>query len=96
MQLVENAEDDFDRMIDLGLNAHRLSIEWSRIEPREGKFDSAALDRYRAMLLGLRQRGIEPMVTLHHFTHPAWLEEQRAWENTDVIVPRFQRYTKQS
>ncbi len=47
------------------------------------------------MLLGLRQRGIEPMVTLHHFTHPAWLEEQRAWEDTDVIVPRFQRYTKQ-
>ena len=90
----ENAEDDFDRMVAMGLNAHRLSVEWSRIEPREGMFDSAALDRYRAMLLGLRQRGIEPMVTLHHFTNPMWLEEQRAWENTDLIVPLFQRYTE--
>jgi beta-glucosidase len=89
-----NAEADFDRMVELGLNAHRLSVEWSRIEPREGVFDEAALERYRAMLLGLRQRGIEPMVTLHHFTNPMWLEEQRAWENSDLIVPRFQRFTE--
>lgn len=89
-----NAEADFDRMVELGLNAHRLSVEWSRIEPQEGRFDTAALDRYRAMLLGLRQRGIEPMVTLHHFTNPAWLEEQGAWEKTDVIVPLFRRFTE--
>lgn len=90
-----NAETDFDRMVELGLNAHRLSVEWSRIEPREGRFDAAALDRYRAMLLGLRQRGIEPMVTLHHFTNPRWLDELCAWEKADVIVPRFKRYTEQ-
>ncbi len=48
-----NAEADFDRMAEMGLNAHRLSLEWSRIEPREGHFDQGALDRYRAMLLGL-------------------------------------------
>ncbi|WP_169239529.1 family 1 glycosylhydrolase [Candidatus Roseilinea sp. NK_OTU-006] len=89
-----NAEADFDRMVALGLNAHRLSVEWSRIEPREGRFDSAALDRYRAMLLALRQRGIEPMVTLHHFTNPCWLEERRAWEDADVIVPLFRRFTE--
>ncbi len=86
-----NAEADFDRMVDLGLNAHRLSVEWSRIEPREGYFDSAAIDRYRQMLLGLRQRGIEPMVTLHHFTNPIWLEEQGAWES-EAVVPRFERF----
>jgi len=89
-----DAEADFDRMVMLGLNAHRLSVEWSRIEPREGKFDSAALDRYRAMLLGLRQRGIEPMVTLHHFTNPWWLEERCAWEDADVIAPLFRRFTE--
>ena len=69
-----NAETDFDRMTALGQNAHRLSIEWSRIEPCEGMFDPAALARYRAMLQGLRDRGITPMVTLHHFTNPRWLE----------------------
>ncbi|MCL5996820.1 MAG: glycoside hydrolase family 1 protein [Chloroflexi bacterium] len=87
-----NAETDFDLMVEMGLNAHRLSVEWSRIEPREGVFDSAAVDRYRAMLLALRQRGIEPMVTLHHFTNPLWLDEQGGWEETDVVVPRFERF----
>ncbi|MCL4505250.1 MAG: family 1 glycosylhydrolase [Chloroflexi bacterium] len=87
-----DAEADFDRMVDLGLNAHRLSIEWSRIEPREGQFDTAAIDRYRAMLLGLRRRGIEPMVTLHHFTNPQWLEERGGWEHAHVVVPLFVRY----
>ncbi len=86
-----NAEADFDRMVDLGLNAHRLSVEWSRIEPQEGQFDDAAIDRYRQMLLGLRQRGIEPMVTLHHFTNPVWLEEQGGWES-EAIVPKFERF----
>lgn len=89
-----NAEADFDRMVDLGLNAHRLSIEWSRIEPQDGVFDPAAIDRYRAMLRGLRQRGIEPMVTLHHFTNPAWLEDLGGWEDADVVVPRFERYVE--
>jgi beta-glucosidase len=89
-----NAESDFDRMADMGLNAHRLSLEWSRIEPREGHFDQNAIDRYRQMLLGLRRRGIEPMVTLHHFSNPIWLEQKRAWEHTDVIGPLFERYTE--
>ena len=89
-----NAEADFDRMVELGLNAHRLSLEWSRIEPRDGVFDEAALDRYRAMLLGLRRRGIEPMVTLHHFTNPIWLEERGGWIEHDVVVPRFERFVR--
>jgi beta-glucosidase len=89
-----DAESDFDRMVEMGLNTHRLSVEWSRIEPREGRFDSAALDRYRAMLLGLRQRGIEPMVTLHHFTNPIWLEERGGWEDAELVTPLFQRYVE--
>lgn len=88
-----NCEGDFDRMLDLGLNAHRMSLEWSRIEPTQGQFDSAALDRYRAMLLGLRHRGIEPMVTLHHFTNPIWLEEQGGWEN-EAVISWFARYVR--
>jgi beta-glucosidase len=70
---------DLDRAAALGHNAHRLSIEWSRIEPREGVFDRAAIERYRAMLSALHGRGIAPMITLHHFTNPRWLEARGGW-----------------
>ncbi len=88
----ERAEEDFDRAAELGQNGHRLAVEWSRIEPREGYFDDAALGRYRTMLQALRERGIEPMVTLHHFTNPLWLADMEGWENPRV-VPLFDRYT---
>ncbi|MDR5697415.1 MAG: family 1 glycosylhydrolase, partial [Armatimonadota bacterium] len=79
-----NAEADFDRMAALNQNAHRLSLEWSRLEPREGYFDDAAAGRYRQMLSGLRARGIEPMVTLNHFTLPLWVARSGGWENTRI------------
>jgi beta-glucosidase len=88
-----NAERDFDLARELGLNALRLSLEWSRIEPRPGEWDAAAFARYREMLGGLRQRGIEPMVTLHHFTHPLWLEERGGFLAPDA-VERFARYSE--
>ena len=86
-----NAEADFDRAANIGLNALRLSIEWSRVEPRMGEFDDSALARYGEMLEGLRARGIEPMVTLHHFTNPLWLAGCGGWENQDT-VGLFARY----
>ncbi len=70
------AEADFDRAEQMENNALRLSLEWSRIEPAEGWWDSAALDRYRMMLLGLHRRGIKPIVTLHHFTDPLWFADR--------------------
>jgi len=86
-----HAEADFDRAVEMGLNAMRLSVEWSRIEPRPGEFDPLALERYAAMLRGLRERGLEPMVTLHHFTNPLWLAERGGWENPETI-PLFARF----
>ncbi|MGD8398297.1 MAG: glycoside hydrolase family 1 protein [Anaerolineae bacterium] len=86
-----NAEADFDRMARLGHNTHRLSIEWSRIEPQEGIYDATALDRYREMLGGLRDRGIEPMVTLFHFTTPLWLARRGGWSNP-ASVAHFRRF----
>jgi beta-glucosidase len=56
-------------------NALRLSLEWSRIEPTEGRWDSAAIDRYRTMLANLHQRHMKPVVTLHHFTEPLWFAD---------------------
>ena len=90
-----NAERDFDLAQELGLNALRLSLEWSRIEPAPGEWDDAALDRYREMLRDLRDRGIEPMVTLHHFTHPIWFEERGAFLAPGA-VERFVRYVSRA
>lgn len=80
-----NAEADFDRMVALHLNAHRMSVEWSRLEPEQGRVDEAAVRRYRQMLRGLRERGVEPMVTLHHFTLPLWVAQRGGWENPAMV-----------
>ena len=86
-----SAEADFDRAAALGLNALRLSVEWSRIEPEPGQWNMAAVDRYRAMFKALRQRGMTPLVTLHHFSNPQWLAEMGGWENP-VVIRYFERY----
>ncbi len=84
-------EQDFDLAKSMNHKAHRLSIEWARIEPEEGKFSEKELQHYVDVVLALRARGIEPMVTLHHFTNPIWLSETGAWENKKVIK-LFHRY----
>jgi beta-glucosidase len=86
-------QEDFDRAASDGHNALRLSVEWSRIEPSPARWDEDALDYYRQMIMGLRQRGLEPMVTLHHFASPVWVSERRAWE-TGEIVALFERYVR--
>ena len=77
----KNYEADFARCRQMGLNAFRLGMEWSRVQPGEPgdaaegppPFDNAALDRYAAILAACRRHGLEPVLTLHHFVHPAWL-----------------------
>jgi beta-glucosidase len=85
-------KEDFDRAAESGQTAHRLSVEWSRIQPSPDRWDEEALERYRTMLRGLRDRNITPMVTLHHFTDPLWLGEQGGWE-TEAVVPLFEKFT---
>ena len=84
-------EQDFDLVKSLNHNAHRLSIEWSRIEPREGQFSQEAIQHYIDVIAALRSRGIEPMVTLHHFTNPIWFATSGGWTNSSS-VKRFARY----
>ncbi len=84
-------EQDFDLVRDLNHNAHRLSIEWARIEPREGEFSQKEIQHYIDVILALRARNIEPMVTLHHFTNPIWFSQSGAWENKRS-TERFFRY----
>jgi len=68
----------------LNQNAHRLSIEWSRIEPSRGEFDALQIRHYRDVLGDLREQGIEPMVTLHHFTSPIWFASKGGWSAPDA------------
>jgi beta-glucosidase len=68
-------KQDIDLVRELGHQAFRLSIEWSRIEPTEGHWDEAALAHYLDELELLKARGIQVFLTLHHYTHPQWFED---------------------
>lgn len=72
---------DFDLAKSLNHNAHRFSIEWSRIEPEEGKFNEKEIQHYKDVITELRNRNITPLVTLHHFTNPLWFSRLGGWEN---------------
>ena len=77
--------DDFERAAEGGQNAHRFSVEWSRIQPLPDKWDESSLDRYREMARNLVERGMTPMVTLHHFSDPIWLAEMGGWESEAAV-----------
>lgn len=86
-------EKDFDIAKSLGHNAHRFSIEWSRIEPKEGEFDEKEIEHYRKVIAALRGRGIEPFITLWHWTNPVWIRDIGGWENKKT-VDHFIRYVE--
>ena len=67
---------DLAQLRDLGQNAQRFSIEWARVEPRQGEFDHEALEHYADVVRTCRSLEMEPVVTLHHFTLPRWLAER--------------------
>jgi beta-glucosidase len=83
--------DDVALVADLGLDTYRFSLEWSRIEPEPGEWSHAAVAHYRAMCEALLERGIDPTVTLHHFTTPRWVVERGGWENAETPA-LFARY----
>ena len=86
-------QEDLDRAVEGGQNAHRLSIEWSRVEPSPAVWDDSALDHYRQIIKGALDRGLMPMVTLHHFTNPQWVADQRGWLNPQIVTI-FERYVR--
>ena len=87
-------EEDFDIAKSLSQNSHRFSIEWARIEPEEGKFNDQAIEHYREVLRALRNRGLEPFVTLWHFTLPVWFSKKGGFENhkSPEIFARYCEY----
>jgi len=92
-------DGDLARMRDeLGLGAYRLSIDWSRVEPEEGRFDDAAIARYGEWMAKLRTAGIRPLVTLFHWSSPDWIwdharEQETGWYDPR-IVDRFLRFVE--
>ncbi len=86
-------ESDFDLARSFHMNAHRFSIEWSRIEPREGEWDERAVGHYRHVLEALKARGQSPMVTLFHFTVPQWFERRGGWASRNA-VGYFERFAR--
>ena len=85
--------DDFRMFQLLGHGAHRLSIEWSRIEPEEGQIQASELDHYRKVLEALREVHIEPWVTLHHFTLPLWFARRGGFSRAEN-VSAFRRFVE--
>lgn len=80
---------------ELGLGAYRFSLEWSRIEPEEGLFSTAALDHYARVCDDLLGRGIDPVVTFHHFTTPRWVAREGGWES-EATIARFARFCERT
>ena len=87
--------EDMRLLADAGFNAYRFSLEWSRIEPSRGRFSRAELAHYRRMIGTALELGLTPLVTLHHFTHPLWFEEDGHWLGADA-VELFTRYVEQA
>jgi beta-glucosidase len=85
--------EDFDLAQGLAHNAHRFSLEWSRIEPENGQFSDEALAHYREVLEALRDRSLTPVVTLLHYTLPHWMAGMGGWESPEIET-YFERYVK--
>src|SRR5690242_1257560 len=85
--------EDLDLLAGAGLTAYRFSLEWSRIEPEEGELSRAALDHYRRMIDGCRDRGVAPVVTLCHFSTPRWFHDDGSWTGPEA-GDRFARFTE--
>jgi beta-glucosidase len=86
-------KEDLDRAAETNQNAHRLSIEWSRIQPELDRWDEHALDNYRDIIRGIVERKMTPCVTLHHFTDPLWLTDMGGWQNEQAPA-FFEKYVR--
>ena len=95
----EKWEEDTAIMEQMGLQIYRFGVEWARIMPKEGEVDPDAIERYRQELTLLKEKGIRPLLTIHHFSNPMWFEEKGAFEKrenlhhyldfVDIVVESF-------
>ncbi len=100
MELSGDANDSYHRyredmtlLAEAGLNAYRFGIEWARVEPRPGVFSPALIAHYRRMIDVALELGVQPIITLHHFSSPAWFAESGGWNSADA-TETFVRYVE--
>lgn len=85
--------EDLRRAADANQNAHRMSIEWSRIQPAHDRWDEDALDRYVDIVRGIVEESMTPLITLHHYSDPQWFVDQGGWES-DTAADFFEKYVR--
>ena len=90
---INRIEEDVQLISELGSQTYRMGLEWSRIEPEEGKFSEEGIAIYRKELTLLKEKGIEPLVTLWHFSNPLWMEDDGAWMDKKSI-DRYLNYVQ--
>ncbi len=78
-------KEDFKLVKQLNLNSFRFGIEWSRLEPQEGKWDPAAFDYYRSYIKELKKQGIEPMLNIWHWTLPVWFADRGGFKKGENL-----------
>jgi beta-glucosidase len=83
--------EDIATLAALGLDSFRFSVEWARIEPAAGRWSHAALDHYARVTEACLAHGVTPVVTLHHFTVPAWFADRGGWDAPEA-AERFATY----
>src|SRR6202795_426967 len=81
--LFHRYKEDFDAAHDIGIQVHRISLEWSRIEPQEGVWDRQALKQYAEIFRYMKKKGVEPMICLNHFPLPQWFTDNGGWEKPE-------------
>lgn len=81
----EKWQEDTHIMSDMGLQIYRFGIEWARLMPEEGHINEDAIARYRQELLLLQEKGIRPLLTIHHFTNPMWFERKGAFQKRENL-----------
>lgn len=80
----ENYESDYEMLEEIGLNSLRFSIPWSKVQPSIDEFDSEAINHYKNRILSLRNRNVEPILTLWHFDQPSWFSDMGGWHSEDA------------
>lgn len=91
-------KQDIDLMKELGYNAYRFSIEWSRVEPTKGYFDEKEIEHYREVVTYLKEKDILPIPTLLHWTNPLWFMDEGGWikeENVDYFAKFVEKIAKE-
>lgn len=84
-------EEDIKLLASSRLNSYRFSIEWARIEPEKGHYDSEQIDHYKKVLQCCQANNVTPVVTMHHFSSPKWLISEGGWES-EKTVEYFKNY----